>query len=148
MKRPLATRAVTPGTPDALDSPELEHLRDLPLPKAGDQREGESGRSSSVRRRKSPSIGRGDEVLKYWLGDQVIDGSSSGEESKKSIKSSDVRETLFEGDIQNKEGLATRGQDGVPEGGDHAAHVEPSTAANSSASSARSPLPTTSDAEG
>jgi len=65
MKRPLISRLVVPGAPDALDSPELMHLRDLPRPV---QAEG----TGKHPRRNRPEIGRGDAVLKYWLGDSAL----------------------------------------------------------------------------
>ena len=55
MKRPLSSRSVTPGTPDALDSDELAHLRDLPL--------------HQPRRRSIRSKIAGDAVMTYWYGE-------------------------------------------------------------------------------
>jgi hypothetical protein len=58
MKRPLTTRLVTPGSPDALDCAELAHLRDLPeLRRAGEGTKKHTGG-------KQPEIGRGDAVLR------------------------------------------------------------------------------------
>ena len=55
MKQPLSSRSVTPGTPAALDSDELAHLRDLPL--------------HQPRRRSIRSKIAGDAVMTYWYGE-------------------------------------------------------------------------------
>ena len=59
LKRPIASRAVTPGAPDALDRDELSFLRDLPGPvPVGKTRPGKRPRP----------ILAGDAVISYWKG--------------------------------------------------------------------------------
>lgn len=60
MKRPLVSRRVTPGAPDALDSNELSHLRGLPGPKASARRGGSNRAMLAA-----------DSVLAYWAKDKA-----------------------------------------------------------------------------
>lgn len=61
MKRPLVSRRVTPGAPDALDSIELAHLRDLPGPKSNPRRGwGAKGNRAML---------AAESVLAYWAKD-------------------------------------------------------------------------------
>mmetsp|Transcript_34082 Transcript_34082/g.108811 ORF Transcript_34082/g.108811 Transcript_34082/m.108811 type:complete len:404 (+) Transcript_34082:130-1341(+) len=69
MKRPLISRPVTPGAPDALDGPELAHLRDVPKPRG----------QRAERCTTGPLTG--DAVLAYWLGDR-----EKSEESRSKAK--------------------------------------------------------------
>ena len=62
MKRPLTSRLVTPGAPDALDNDELGFLRDLPGPRKSRPRSGLKTASNFVTL-------AGDTVLDYWTRD-------------------------------------------------------------------------------
>ena len=61
MKKPLVSRLVTPGAPDALDNDELAFLRDLPGPKPSDR----SKRSKASNR----AMLAGEAVKAYWAKD-------------------------------------------------------------------------------
>lgn len=61
MKRPLVSRPVTPGAPNALDGDELGFLRDLPGPRRTSDGEEEDPRDSRDR-----VMLAGDAVLAYW----------------------------------------------------------------------------------
>ena len=71
MRRPSVTRAVTPGTPDALAGDELAHLRNLPGPVLAGKATS-AGNSSRLRGRRTMMAG--DAVLEYWK----TSGSSGG----------------------------------------------------------------------
>ena len=60
MKRPLVSRTVTPGAPDALDPEELGFLRDLPRPRRM------RAQQKTLRNKK---LQAGDEVIDYWTRD-------------------------------------------------------------------------------
>ena len=62
MTRPLISRQVTPGAPDALDSEQLEFLRGLPGPKR--MRTSRGGW-------RNRAMKAGDEVIAYWSGDKI-----------------------------------------------------------------------------
>jgi len=72
MKRPLVSRLVTPGLPDALAGEELAGLRDLPGPNPGPKSKA-SGRNRALL--------AGDSVLEYWGRDRAREkqGASRGE---------------------------------------------------------------------
>jgi len=59
MKRPLVSRLVTPGNPNALDGVELAHLRDLPGPRRSEGRDPERNKMMLAV----------DQVLAYWSKD-------------------------------------------------------------------------------
>ena len=75
MKRPLVSRIVSPGRPEALDPVELAHLRTLPTPKVAES-------SGKIRRGKSRPASDAAAVLAYWKSDQYAKGSSKDSSNK------------------------------------------------------------------
>jgi hypothetical protein len=75
MKRPLVSRIVSPGRPEALDPVELAHLRTLPTPKVAES-------SGKIRRGKSRPASDAAAVLAYWKSDQSAKGSSKDSSNK------------------------------------------------------------------
>jgi broad specificity phosphatase PhoE len=77
MRRPSVTRAVTPGTPDALAGDELAHLRNLPGPvRVGRRAEGNGNSSRAANR----AMMAGDAVLEYWKKDSSTSSSKKDKE--------------------------------------------------------------------
>jgi len=105
MKRPLISRAVTPGAPDALQSVQMAHMRDLPGP------------VRNPNRRQTPKRNRallaGEAVLRYWAKDRSnIEGQNPTGQvvawKKGPSSSDDVSEEKFREEKLKADSLAFR----------------------------------------
>ena len=79
MKRPLVSRIVSPGKPEALDPVELAHLRTLPSPKVVSS-------SGKIKRGKSRPASDAAAVLAYWKSDQSDAGGKRATKGSKDSK--------------------------------------------------------------
>ena len=81
MKKPLLSRLVTPGAPDALDRDELGLLRDLPGPRRSRPRVTRRGRKPPNR-----AMLAADAVLGYWARDSQRESQRQAKEAKEASK--------------------------------------------------------------
>lgn len=73
MTKPLSSRTVTPGAPDALDSDELRFLRDLPPPIAS------RPKSARARTGRNQKLEAGAAILDYWAKDSKRSAETRGD---------------------------------------------------------------------